>query len=165
MRKPADGNKSAAMKAILPLLAVAAAVVCTPAGAHQYQLGDLHIAHPSSRPAAKGMNGVGYLSVSNTGDKPDVLLAVETPVAAKAEIHASSTTGGVARMSRLADGLAIPAGGTAKLETGGAHVMLMKLKQPLAIGDRIPATLVFKTAGRVQVDFVVERGTPDHHGH
>ena len=165
MRKPADGNKSAAMKAILPLLAVAAAVVCTPAGAHQYQLGDLHIAHPTSRPAAKGMNGVGYLSVSNTGDRPDVLLAVETPVAAKAEIHASSTAGGMARMSRLEGGLAIPAGGAAKLESGGAHVMLMKLKQPLAVGDKVPATLVFKNAGRVKVEFAVERGVPDHHAH
>ncbi|HEX5775084.1 MAG TPA: copper chaperone PCu(A)C [Caulobacteraceae bacterium] len=153
------------MKAILPLLAMAAAVVCTPAGAHDYRLGDLHVAHPTSRPAAKGMNGVGYLSVTNSGDKADVLLAVETPVAAKAEIHASSTAGGVARMSRLEGGLPIPAKDAATLETGGTHIMLVKLKRTLTVGDRVPATLVFRDAGRLKVEFAVERGTPDHHAH
>ena len=153
------------MKAILPLLAMAAAVVCTPAGAHDYRLGELSIAHPTSRPAAKGMNGVGYLSISNAGETADVLVAVETPAAAKAEIHTSSTAGGVARMSRLEGGLPIPAKGAAKLEPGGAHVMLLKLKQPLAVGDKVPATLVFKNAGRVKVEFAVERGVPDHHAH
>ena len=52
-----------------------------------------------------------------------------------------------------------------RLETGGAHVMLLKLKQPLAVGDRVPATLVFRDAGRVKVEFAVERGVPDHHAH
>lgn len=153
------------MKATLPLLAMVAALACSPAAAHQYNLGDLRIGHPSSRPAAAGMNGVGYLSVSNAGDTPDVLLAVETPVATKVEIHASSTDGGVMKMSRLEGGVPIPARGTAKLETGGTHVMLMKLKQPLAIGDKVPATLVFRNAGRVAVEFAVERGTTDHHHH
>ena len=55
--------------------------------------------------------------------------------------------------------------GAAKLEPGGAHDMLLKLKQPLAVGDRVPATLVFRDAGRVKVEFAVERGVPDHHGH
>ena len=144
---------------------MAAAIASTAATAHEYDLRDLHIAHPTSRPAAKGMNGVGYLTVHNTGDQPDVLLAVETPVAAKAEIHTSSTVGGVARMSRLEGGVPIPAKGAATLETGGAHVMLLKLKRTLAVGDKVPATLVFRDAGRVKVEFAVERGTPDHHAH
>jgi copper(I)-binding protein len=41
--------------------------------------------------------------------------------------------------------------------------MLVKLKQPLAAGDRIPATLVFKNAGRAPVEFVVQGGAGHVH--
>ena len=145
------------MKALLPLLALAAAAACGPAGAHQYDRGDLHIAHPWSRPAGQGMTGAGYLTVTNTGAKPDVLLAVETPASDKAEIHESSTAGGVARMRKLTTGLVIPAGGKAVLQPGGAHIMMLKLKRPLAVGDKVPATLVFRNAGRVRVEFTVDK--------
>ena len=139
------------------LIAAAALLLAAPAAAHQYSKGTLNIVHPSSRPAAKGMTGVGYLTVSNTGQRPDVLLAVESPVAARVEIHASSNVGGVSRMSRLKS-VPVPAKGRAKLEPGATHLMLIKLKRPLAIGDKVPATLVFRDAGRVPIEFLVQRG-------
>jgi periplasmic copper chaperone A len=151
----------------LALGLVLAALAFSPAAAHQYRLGDLHIIHPASRPAAEGMNGVGYLTVTNGGEAPDTLLAVETPAAARVEIHAGSTAGGVMRMRKLRRGLVIPAKGRAELQPGGDHVMMLKLKRPLGIGDKVPATLVFKNAGRVQVHFLVQRGAPKaaRHGH
>lgn len=136
----------------------AALLAAAPAAAHQYSKGALSIVHPSSRPAAKGMTGVGYLSVNNSGARPDVLLAVESPVAAKVEIHASTSTNGVTRMSRLKDGVRVPANGSARLEPGGIHIMLIKLNRPLAVGDKAPATLVFRDAGRVPIEFMVQRG-------
>ncbi len=140
------------------LIVAAALLVAVPAAAHQYNKGALNIVHPSSRPAAKGMTGAGYLTVNNSGARPDVLLAVESPIAARVEIHASTHKAGVSRMSKLAGGVPVPAKGRAKLEPGGTHVMLVKLKRSLAVGDKVPATLVFRNAGRVPIQFMVQRG-------
>jgi copper(I)-binding protein len=143
-------------------LLIAAALVfaaCSPAGAHQYKLGELAIGHPWSRPAGVGMTGVGYLTVANAGAKDDVLQRVETPVAEWVEIHEGSVTDGVARMKKMS-GLTVPAGGKLTLAPGGNHLMMMKLKQPLAVGDKVPATLFFKRAGRVEVSFAVQAAPP-----
>lgn len=153
------------MKPLALGLALAVLALGGPAAAHQYKLGELGIGHPWSRPAGQGMTGAGFLSVTNTGSVPDVLLAVETPAAKRVEIHQGGVTGGIMRMRKL-KGLAIPAGGKVELKPGGNHLMLLKLKRPLAVGDKIPATLVFKRAGRVEVSFVVQAGQPERkHGH
>jgi copper(I)-binding protein len=155
------------MKAFALGLTFAAIAVCAPASAHQYKLGDLTIGHPWSRPAAVGMNGAGYLTVTNTGKAADTLIAVETAVAGKVDIHTGSMKGGIMRMARMTHGLTIPAGKTAALAPGGDHLMLLKLKQPLKVGDKVPATLVFRRAGRVAVSFSVQAAPPavklDHH--
>ncbi len=153
------------------ILAFAAALAIAPAAhAHSYKLGTLEIGHPWSRPAAKGMTGVGYLSVSNKGAAADTLVAVETDAAERVEIHETSTAMGVMRMKKLEAGIAIAPGQTVKLEPGGKHVMLIRLKRPLVAGDKVPATLVFKKAGRVSVDLAVQAGGPKpagdpHAGH
>jgi copper(I)-binding protein len=148
------------MKALALGLTFAAIAICAPAAAHQYKAGGLTIGHPWSRPAAVGMNGVGYLTVTNAGKTPDTLIAVETPAAGKADIHTGSVKGGVMRMRKLPHGLTIPAGRTATLAPGGDHLMLLKLKQPLKVGDKVPATLVFRRAGRVAVSFSVQAAPP-----
>lgn len=154
-------------------LAVAAAVVAlaAPALAHSYKVGELSVGHPWSRPAAAGMNGAGFLSVANAGSAGDVLVAVEAPIATSVEIHEGSVVDGVARMKALPKGLAIPAGATVALQPGGHHLMFLKLKQPMKAGDKVPATLVFEKAGRVEVTFSVQAGAPSakgkdgHHHH
>lgn len=148
---------------MLRALIAAAVLVATPAAAHQYNKGALNIVHPSSRLAAKGMTGVGYLTVNNKGATPDFLLAIESPIAAKVEIHASTNTNGVSRMAKVKGGVAVPAKGSVKLEPGGLHVMFVKLKQPLAAGDRFSAVLVFRNAGRVPIEFMVQGGAGHVH--
>jgi copper(I)-binding protein len=139
---------------------IAAVAIATPAVAHEYKAGDLAIGHPWSRPAAAGMNGAGYLTVMNMGSKPDVLIKVETSVAGKVEIHQGSMAGGVMSMKALPDGMPVPAGATATFAPGGNHLMMVRLKQALKDGDRIPVTLVFQRAGRVDVQFVVQASPP-----
>jgi copper(I)-binding protein len=162
-------NKDRPMKALALGLVVAALAACAPAAAHEYKLGDLTIGHPWSRPAGAGMTGVGYLKVTNAGKTADTLVAVETPVSAQVDIHEGSVVGGVMKMAKLPNGLAIPAGGQAALQPGGDHLMMLKLGQPLKAGDKIPATLVFKRAGRIDVSFSVQAMPPaakpalDHH--
>jgi copper(I)-binding protein len=112
------------------------------------------------------MNGAGYLTVTNTGAEPDTLVAVESPIAARVEIHEGSTAGGVMRMGALPAGLPIAPGATVELKPGGDHLMLIGLTAPLKADDKAPATLVFKRAGRLAVEFKVQRLAPeDHAGH
>lgn len=138
-------------------LALAAATLSTPIAAHSFKLGDLTIGHPWTRQTAPAQkNGGGFLTVANSGKQADRLIAATSPAAAKVEIHTMSMDGGVMRMRPVPGGLAVPAGGTLALKPGGYHLMLIGLKQPLALGKLVPLTLRFERAGTVTVQLKVE---------
>lgn len=138
---------TAALGAVL--LAAAAAA------AHDYALGDLTIAHPWARASAgPARNGAAYLSVRNGGEA-DRLVAVAGDVAERVELHTHRTEGTVMQM-RQVEAVEVPAGGTATLQPGGFHIMLIGLKQPLKEGERFPLLLTFEKAGAVTVEVKVE---------
>jgi copper(I)-binding protein len=140
-----------------PLLLVAA-LHFSPAVAHQYQLGSLVIEHPWSRPTAPGMPmGVAYLSITNNGNRADVLIAASTPAAAQVQMHQTTIVDGMARMRPLAE-IAIPAGATVKIEPGGIHLMLVDLKAPFELGRSVPLELTFRNAGKITVALSIETG-------
>jgi copper(I)-binding protein len=113
-----------------------------------------------SRPEPAGIaTGVIYLTVANHGRAADTLTGASTPKAAEVGLHRSTVMGGMASMAMVKDGLTVPAGGTAKLEPNGYHLMMMGLKGGLAAGSRFPATLRFARGGEVRVDVEV-RATP-----
>lgn len=133
--------------AAMPMLAVA----------HDYTQGDLKIDHPWSRPTPPGTPmGVGYLTITNTGDSGVTLTGAETPRAGHVSIHESSMSNGVMSMKPLKQGLTIPAGKTVELKPHSYHLMLEKLPEPLAEGERIPLTLQFNDGQTVQVELTVE---------
>ncbi|WP_051661031.1 copper chaperone PCu(A)C [Bosea sp. 117] len=140
------------------LLAVAFVLFALqPAGAHEYKLGTLEIAHPWARMTPAGAKvGGGYLTVANAGDAPDRLVGVTAEVADHVEIHEMSVKDGVMTMRMLPDGVEVPAKGEVKFAPGGYHLMLMGLKQPLKQGERVKGTLTFTKAGTVAVEFAVE---------
>ena len=108
-----------------------------------------------SRATAPGAPvGVAYFEIVNTG-AGDELLGIESPAAARVEMHATTTVNGMMEMRATAT-VEIPAAGHVAFAPGGLHAMLMELKQPLVEGARIPLTLVFRHAGRVAVQAVVE---------
>lgn len=143
------------MRATLRLAAgLAAALTASSALAHEYKLGDLEIGHPFAIEST-GQTAAGYFSVTNSGTTDDDLVAIRADVP-RSEVHATETdASGVTRMTPVAP-LPIPAGGTVTLQPGGLHVMFMGLAHPLAPGDHVPATLVFRNAGEIAVDFHVE---------
>jgi hypothetical protein len=94
--------------------------------------------------------GAAYLTVSNSGNKDDVLLEVRSPVAEKVEIHDMTMDGMVMKMRRL-DALPVAAGESVALAPGGKHIMLIGLVEPLSEGMAVPLTLVFERAGEVAV--------------
>jgi copper(I)-binding protein len=136
---------------------IAAALLAAPALAHDYTAGSLKIGHPWARATPKGAQiGGGYFAITNTGKEPDRLIGGSISVAKKFEIHEMSMDGGVMKMRAMPDGIAIEPGKTVTLKPGGLHVMFVDLSQPLKQGERVPATLEFAKAGKVQVEFVVE---------
>jgi periplasmic copper chaperone A len=56
---------------------------------------------------------------------------------------------------RQIDAIELPAGKTVELKSGGLHLMFIGVKQPLALGSKVPVTLKFEKAGEVKVDFNV----------
>jgi len=116
-----------------------------------------------ARPTVPGQQGGGGF-VTLTSAAGDRLVGGSTPLAQRFELHTMAMKGDVMQM-RQVDAIALPAGKPIKLEPGGLHVMFIGLKQPLALGSKVPVTLKFEKAGEVLVEFDVTSrptATPAH---
>ena len=100
-----------------------------------------------------------YMTLVNTGDLPDRLMAVRTEVADAAEIHESRIEEHVMHMQPVGS-VELPPKGRVELRPGGLHVMLMGLRRSLEEGDRVRVVLVFERAGEVPVDAEVRQAAP-----
>ncbi len=147
-----------------------AVMASTTALSHDFKVGSLELKHPWSAkaPAVAPVIG-GYVTIVNTGTQGDRLIGGTTSVAERFEIHESSIVDGVARMRPAKQGIEIPAGATLNLQPGGAHIMLVNPRQRPAEGEKFKATLEFKNAGSVEVEFVVQKpkssSVEDHSAH
>jgi copper(I)-binding protein len=127
----------------------------------------VEIERPWIRATAPGVKiAAGYMTIRNKSAQPDRLIGGSSSVAAKLETHTHIKDGEILRM-REVKGYDIPAKGSFELKPGGAHLMLVDLKQPLKEGDTVPVTLKFERAGEMKVDFHVGRlaAPPGHHKH
>jgi copper(I)-binding protein len=91
--------------------------------------------------------GAAYVTIRNTGDEPDRLVAIETPVAARPEVHEMEEEGGVMKMpqrSRLRSRRAARSASSRAACTS----LLMQLRQPLEEGESIPITFAFRRPAR-----------------
>lgn len=114
----------------------------------------------------QGRTTAAYLTITNEGTTDDVLKAVRSPSAERVELHETKMTAeGVMQMRPLDEGLPIPAGGTAELKPGGAHVMVMGLETTLAEGGDLPLTLEFAEAGSVDIVVPVRKGAGGDHAY
>jgi copper(I)-binding protein len=135
---------------IVPLATLLAGASPAVSG-EEFRVGDLVVELPWARATAgRAPNGVVYMSLSNRGDAADWLVAVATPIAARAGVHETLRQGGVMTM-RGVKRLEIPPGGSTTLQPGGLHVMLMGLRVPIEKGQTFPLTLTFERAGVVEV--------------
>lgn len=105
--------------------------------------------HPTPPGAAVG---AAFLEIRSTVD--DRLLDVKSPVARRAEVHATTMDGGVMRMRR-AGAIDVKAGVPVVLEPGELHLMLYGLEKPLVAGQRIPLELRFEKSGVVRAEAIV----------
>jgi copper(I)-binding protein len=163
------------MKLMTPTIAFAAlltTLLSAPLRAEDVKAGDLLITQAWSRQTPSGAKVAGaYLTIENKGTTADRLVSGSTDVAGRFEIHEMAMDGGVMKMRPLDNGIAIDPGKTVKLAPGGYHVMLMDLKSQFKQGDKVPVTLQFEKAGKVNVSLDVQGvgaqapGGGDHSGH
>lgn len=95
-----------------------------------------------------------YLTIINRSGEPDRLMTVSSPVAEKVSVHLSEMTNGVMRMKPV-HSLPLESGAQVTLKPGGLHLMLLKLRNPLREGDKLPLTLTFEVAGKIDVQATV----------
>lgn len=139
------------------LLALAPPALAQSGGAPKVE-----IAHAWAR-ATSGKTGGAFLTIANKGTADDRLVAVSTPIAAKAELHHTIDENGIMKMRPIA-AIDVKAGGQAELKPGGLHIMLLDLKAPLKEGQTFPLTLTFEKAGTIGTVVTVEKAGAMHDG-
>jgi len=131
---------------------LAALLIALPATAQ------VEVQNPWSRATPPGTKiGAGYMTIRNKAAAADRLVGASSPAAARVETHVTVKDGEIFRM-REVKGYEIPANGSFELKPGGAHLMLVDIRQPLKEGDRVPLTLRFAKAGEVKVELKVQKG-------
>jgi copper(I)-binding protein len=96
-----------------------------------------------------------FLTIENTGAEDDTLIAATSSVAGHMEVHEMAMDGDVVKMREQEEGLPSPAGQKVTLKSGGYHVLLMDLKEPLVEGTTLNVTLTFAKAGTIDVPMMV----------
>jgi copper(I)-binding protein len=121
-------------------------------------------------PAPGSKTASAYMDL--VSERNAALVAAGSPAAARAELHSTSTEGGIMRMRPLPR-VDLPAGRTVSLAPGGMHLMLIDFKQPLKPGDKVPIVLSVQPAGptagtsltTINLEVEVRAAAPVSHNH
>jgi copper(I)-binding protein len=87
-----------------------------------------------ARPANAGENSAIYFVVDNPSTQDDEMVGVACDTAQ----------------------VMVPAKGQVEFKPGGYHIMLIGLKQNLAVGDTLHVVVTFKNAGQIALDVPVK---------
>lgn len=82
-----------------------------------------------------------FATLTNTGKTPVVLTGVQASVSGHAMLMVTTKSPGGMLGMQMAETLTVPAGGRLVLSHSGDHVMLMKLRRALKVGERLQLTL------------------------
>lgn len=127
----------------------------------------IEISQPQVRLLPPGVpNTSAYFKITNDGEKERILIAAQSKVAERVEIHSHVMTDGVMRMQKQ-DKLVIGAGAIQEFQPGGYHLMLFGLRKPLKENQEVTFTLYFSNGETVAVKAIVssEIGQHQHHHH
>lgn len=86
-------------------------------------------------------NSVAFLTVRNHSGKDQAVVGVQCQVAKFCELHQHTHSGGKMRMEKV-EQLQIPANSTLALSSGGYHIMLIELLEPLKPGSEVKLQLL-----------------------
>ena len=96
--------------------------------------------------------GAVYLTITNGTDQDEVLTGASVPGCTTIELHEMRMEDDVMVMRPVEGGqIVIPAGETVELKQGGLHIMCIGKTGEFTVGDKVPVTLEFSSAGSVEV--------------
>jgi len=105
-----------------------------------------------------------YFTLVNQGDRPVRLLEVLCPLAKETMLMITTqtpeTVNGQQEMAlgmQMVPYFLIPPHGRLVLAPGGNHVMLMGLRSPLKLGERVKLILIFSDGSRMTIEAPVRR--------
>ncbi len=110
-----------------------------------------------------------YFTVVNDSAEDRELVAASSDRSPRVEIHEHRHDNGMMQMRKL-ESVSVSAGGQRVFETGGLHLMLLDLPQPLKAGESVSVILRFADGSELSVLFPVQTlqqtlQTPDHSHH
>jgi len=101
----------------------------------------------------------GFGRFENPCSTPVTVVGARSPAFGDVSLHRSTTIEGVSRM-RLVTELPVDAGGTAVLEPGGLHLMLMQPASPIKAGVMVPVTFRLKDGREVSGELMARSAAP-----
>lgn len=104
---------------------------------------------PGDRPMA------GYFVVENKGDRDRRLVGVSSVAFEAVQLHETVEQDGVAAM-RPIELVTVPALDRVELAPGGRHLMMLRRRQDLQVGDQVPVTVNFEDGGSQAAVFLVK---------
>ncbi|WP_416307688.1 copper chaperone PCu(A)C [Neptunicella sp. SCSIO 80796] len=107
-------------------------------------------------------NTSAYFKIENTGKTDRIIVAAQSDVAGKVELHAHMMHNDMMRMMQQ-ENVIIPAGETVMFEPGGLHLMLFDLKQPLKLDQDVKLTLSLQDGETLSFSAKVNK--PESHSH
>jgi copper(I)-binding protein len=155
------------MRHFLPALGLAA-LLAVPAIAHHdgdtFQKSGLVISHAHTDEPSPSAHSIHvYMTVENTGDAADRLVAASVPFAAAGRFEANVLGADGVLTVATVPAIAIEPGQTVSMEPGSIRIVFDDVKRTISAGEHFDMTLTFENAGTVEVEVEIEEAH-EHEG-
>ncbi|GAA4665647.1 copper chaperone PCu(A)C [Gordonia humi] len=121
--------------------------------------------------AADGGMTSAFAVVENDSDRDVRIVSASSDVAKTVELHEVVESGGTTTMREVDGGIVVPAKGSATLDPGGEHFMLMGVTKSIRSGDTVTITARFDDGSTETVEAIArdfngnqENYSPEHTG-
>jgi periplasmic copper chaperone A len=121
------------------------------------QSSELTIEEIWARPGISGGNSAVYFIIENPTGEADTLISAEAEIAEFVELHMTSMDAEGNMLMQQQENIPVAAGSRVEFRPGGLHVMLIQLRQDLAVGETILVTLNFENRGSIQIQTIIKQ--------
>jgi hypothetical protein len=97
-----------------------------------------------------------FMTINNPSLNTYSLIRVESDVSEHVELHQHKNVNGMMQMGQV-ENIEIAAQGNTKLAPGGYHVMLIGLKNDIAVGQNVDMVLNFKDGSKKNIKVPVQK--------
>lgn len=107
-----------------------------------------------------------FMEIHNQGDQARALVSASSSAAEAVELHTHTNVEGVMQMRQVKQ-IDLAANSITLLQPGGLHIMLIGLKKPLKMGDKVLVSLKLDDGSLLELDLPVRKvaGKMNHHNH